>query len=83
MGLGQLCRRPRPAAIDHVIEIDCEQCRTRAHEDLAPVAGIDLQHVRRDDVLPAMVLEIVGHRIAPNSKDRRETRALSTPTRST
>src|SRR5262249_24931583 len=32
---------------------------------LAAVAGIDLQHVRRDDVLPAMVFEIVAHGVAP------------------
>ena len=31
----------------------------------AAVAGIDLQHVRRDDVLPAMVFEIVAHGVAP------------------
>jgi hypothetical protein len=64
MGLGELRRRPRTAAIDHVIEIDREQGRARADEDLAPVAGIDLQHVGRDDVLPTMVFEIVGHGLA-------------------
>src|SRR2546430_3830622 len=49
-GLGELGRRPRSAAVDHVVEIDREQRRARADEDLAAVAGIDLQHVRRDDV---------------------------------
>ena len=65
MELGKFSRRARPAAVDHVVEIDREQGRARADEDLAPVAGIDLQHVRRDDVLPAMVLEIVVHGVAP------------------
>src|SRR5262249_56209228 len=61
-------RRTRPAPIDHVVEINREQGGARGDEDLAPVAGIDLQHVRRDDVLPAMVFEIIAHGVAPVAK---------------
>src|SRR5262249_11295460 len=68
MDLGELGRRPRPPAVDHVVEIDREQGGARADEDLAPVAGVDLQHVRRDDVLPAMVFEIIAHGVAPVAK---------------
>src|SRR5262245_63870755 len=80
MGLGELGRRPRPAPVDHVVEIDREQGRARADKDLAPVAGIDLQHVRRDDVLPAMVFEIIAHGVAPVAK-RRGRGPPPTPTR--
>ena len=37
----------------------------------AAVAGIDLQHVRRDDVLPAMVFEIIAHGVLLPSRKRR------------
>ena len=33
---------------------------------LRSIGGINLQHVRRDDVLPAMVFEIVDHDAAPD-----------------
>ena len=82
MGLGEFGRRLRAAAIDALVEIDREQRRMRADEDLALVAGIDLEDVGRDDVLPAMVFEIVRHCIAPGLKDPRAARAISAPVRS-
>jgi hypothetical protein len=71
MSVGELRGRPRPAPIDHVIEIDRQQGRTRADEDLAAVTGIHLQHVRGDDVFPAMVFEIIAHALAPVAKPAR------------
>jgi hypothetical protein len=65
MGLGEFGRRSRPAPVDHVVKIDREQSRICADKDLAPVAGIDLKHVRRDDVFPAMIFEIVAHGVPP------------------
>ena len=79
MGLGQLDRRTRAAAIDELIKIDCQQRRARTNEDFSPVAGIDLQHIRRDDVLPAMVLEIVGHGVAPLAEGSAGVTALQEP----
>jgi hypothetical protein len=49
----------RPAAIDQVVEIDGEQRGPRADEGLAPPTGIELQIGLRDDVLPAMLVELV------------------------
>src|SRR5262249_5185129 len=71
MGLCELGGRSRPARVDTVVETDREQGRARADKDLAAVAGIDLQHVRRDDVLPAMVFEIIAHGVAPVAKAAR------------
>src|SRR5439155_3807357 len=62
MGLGERRGRFCAAGINHFIEIDREQRGARAHENLGLVEGVELQHIRRDHILPAMVLEIVGHR---------------------
>src|SRR5262249_61166230 len=51
--------RVRPAAIDELVEIDREQRRTRPREGLAPPAGIKLEVRLRNDVAPAMVVEVV------------------------
>src|ERR1700730_8197595 len=61
MAFGELCGRQRATRVDHLIEIDRQQGRSGTHEDLAAISVIDLEYVRRNDVLPAMVLEIVAH----------------------
>src|SRR5437870_11891089 len=58
----ELVGRVRPAAIDELVEIDREQCRTRTYEGLAPPAGIKLEVRLRNDVAPAMVVEVVDGR---------------------
>ena len=55
----ELDRRMCSAAIDQIIKIDRQQCRSRADECLAPPAGVKLQIGRGNDVLPAMVVELV------------------------
>src|SRR6266481_984845 len=54
----ELVGRVWPAAIDELVEIDREQRRTRAHEGLAPPAGIKLEVRFRNDVAPAMVVKL-------------------------
>src|SRR5262249_16730037 len=49
----------RPTAIGGLVEMDREQRRTRPHEGLAPPAGIKLEIRFRNDVAPAMVVEVV------------------------
>ena len=61
MGLGELHRRLRPARIDAFVEVDRQQRRIRADRNLALVMRIDLEDVGGDDVLPAVVFEIVAH----------------------
>src|SRR5882724_10776621 len=54
----ELVGRVRPTAIDELVEIDREERRTRAHEGLAPPAGVKLKVRFRNDVPPAMVVEL-------------------------
>src|SRR5580658_5911467 len=60
-GLGEFRGGLGAAAIDQLIKIDGQECRRRSDECLAPVMGINVENVRRNDVLPAMVFEIVAH----------------------
>jgi hypothetical protein len=61
--------RLRPALIGQLVKIDGEQRRRRTDEGLADVVAVDVEHVRGNDVLPAMVLEFVGHRVLLRSHD--------------
>ena len=60
-------RRQRSAAVDQIVEIDREQRRPRSDKRLAPPAGIKLQVAFRNDVLPAVVVEVVDrcHGMSP------------------
>ena len=53
--VGRMCS----ASIHQVVEIDGEQRRPRADESLSPPAGIEFQIGLRDDVLPAVLVELV------------------------
>ena len=61
--LGDLVHRIGAAPIGRHVEVDGEQGRARAHEGVALVMGVELQHVSGDDIAPAMILEGVDHRI--------------------
>src|SRR5215208_5747212 len=53
-----LQRRPRATPIDQIVEVNGEQRRPRAHKRFAPPARIELLVRFRNDVLPAMVVEV-------------------------
>ena len=77
IGLVQLRHRLWPALIGQLVEIDREQRWRGADEGLADVMGVDVQHVRRDDVLPAVVFEVVGHGALPLATSGRPVEACS------
>jgi hypothetical protein len=57
MNLGEFGDAPRAALVGELVEVDGEQRRRRADEDVALVMGIDLQHVGGNEILPAMVFK--------------------------
>jgi hypothetical protein len=58
----------RPAAVNEIVEIDCQERRTRPDTGFACVAGIKLHVGRGNYILPAVILELVDrrHRIVPS-----------------
>src|SRR6266481_3119826 len=55
----ELVGRVWPTTIDKIVEIDRQQRGPRAHEGLAPPAGIELEVRLRNDVAPAVVVKVV------------------------
>jgi hypothetical protein len=49
------------ALIGQFVEVDRQERGRRADEGLAVIMAVDVQHIRRDDVFPAVVFEVVGH----------------------
>lgn len=67
MGLDRVEYRHRTAAVDILVEIHRDQRRRRADLNIARILGIDRQHVRRNDILPAMILELAHHDVPHQS----------------
>ena len=61
IGLVKLQHRHRAALIGQFVEIDGKQRRCRPDTDRAHIMAVYLQDVGGNDVLPTMILEILGH----------------------